>query len=636
MTTYATRAALLAACFGASAAYPNEPMQEEIIVSAHRTPQPASTVGSSVSVITAADIEAQRTTLAADLLRQIASVAVSQSGPRGGVAQVRLRGAEGNHTLVRLDGIELNDPSLGSEYNFADMSTVGIERIEILRGPQSALYGSDAIGGVISLVSATPEAGWQFGLQGELGRYDTSMAAAHAGYGGERFSASLLVQQHDSDGVSASAIQGEEDGYEQTTAHLKLDVQLSDHWNLRGVLRTSDNEADGDAQDFAFPSTPTQGLVIDSEDGTESEQTYALVAADFGLGDWRATLQHVVTDVDTDFITSGVVSAGGQGERKQTELSGAYSPNWGQLNHQLSLALQREALDFENRSASFPGANYTADDEQDSLIFEYALRDEHRWSLSASARHDRNDRFEDATTVRATASLALPIQGARVHTSYGQGVTNPTFTELFGFIPSSFVGNPDLEPEKSSGWDFGIGYNDPSGRWWTDLTWFKTDLEDEITTVFDFTTFTSTAINQSGSSDREGVELGAGAALGAFSATLQYTYLDATDPDGRQEVRRPRHSGSLLLGYALTERLDATLSYVSNGDMADSEFIFATPEDRVTLSSYDLLGLTVNYRPSERVALYVRGENLTDESYNEVFGYRALGRRLTAGFKLSL
>src|SRR5690606_14090944 len=210
-----------------------------------------------------------------------------------------------------------------------------------------------------------------------------------------------------------------------------------------------------------------------------------------------------------------------------------------------------ELLSFEALSVEFADANQQRDDDQTSYVAEYALTFERRGGLSLGVRHDDNHRFDDATTWRATASWLFEASATRLHASYGEGITNPSFVELFGFLPSSFRPNPDLEPERARGYDVGIEQSLFGGRVVADLTWFQTDLDREIVTVFDPNAFVSSVVNEQGESDREGIELALAAQLGGgWSVTGSYTWLDATEPDGSREVRRPRHSGSVNVNYA--------------------------------------------------------------------------------------
>jgi len=613
---------------------------EEVISIGSFSPRNAADVGGAVAVLTSLDIENRQALHSADLLRELPGVEVSRTGQTGGLTQARIRGAESNHTLVLIDGIEVNNPGFGSEFDFANLLAFDIGRIELLRGPQSAMYGSDAIGGVISIQTrGAEEEGVTGALEAQAGSFDSTQYAARIAAKQARWQGSLSAARFETDGVSASALEPERDGFENTTLHGKLQVELSDAFRIVGVLRQSDGEVDTDTQDFAFPSTPTQGLVIDANQRTEADLFYGRLAIEGSHldGRWLQSLSLGYTEVETDNLVDGAFSDGNTGERELLSYETSYRFDANEAQHTVSLGLQREELEFENRFVAIAGANFEADDDQSSAIVSYALRLNSGFAASISARHDRNDRFDDATTVRGELSYQWRGPGLRIHASAGEGVTNPSFFELFGFTPGSFVGNPNLEPEKSVGFDVGIERTFFDGTLQADLTYFEADLTDEIATVFSPVDFSSTAENQRGDSERRGVELRINGVYGKhLSYALSYTYLDAEDPDGRDEVRRAEHIASLNLDYAFAaDRGNLNLTVQYNGDQEDSEFIFATPIDRVNLDAYTLVNLVGRYKLTDQLEGFARAENLFDEDYQEVFGFRSVGRAGYVGLRYS-
>lgn len=638
--------ALLCSCLyvplshGAASAEPfSERAWEEVVVVASHVPRPAREVGSAVTLLTSDDIDIRKIDLGAELLREVPGLAVNRSGQVGNLTQVRIRGAEGNHTLVLIDGIEANDPGQSSEFNFADLMTWDVGRIEVLRGPQSALYGSDSIGGVISIESAEPDPG--FDAHGEVqgGSFGTTQLGASVSGGSERVSGRLSAVRFDTDGISASAIDPEHDGYQTTTLHGTLDVELTPWLGARMVLRRTDNDVESDRQDFDFPPTPTEGLIVDSDEHTESTQRYGLVAltADLADGRWQHRVAAAYTDTESDTFSAGVHGSGTRGERKKLEYQTTVHFGNGAIRHAVTAGIQHEALEFRNISAVFPGANQHQDDQQTSYVAEYGIGYRGA-SLSLSIRHDDNDRFDDATTARITGSYLVEPSGTRLHASYGEGITNPTFTELFGFDPDTFVGNPDLAPERSDGYDLGFEQALLDGRALIDVTWFDATLTDEIITVFDFATFTSTVDNQAGESARRGVEVSARTRLSdAWSASGSYTYLHATDPDGQREVRRPRHTASANLNHTfMGGRGNFNLGALFNGAQDDLEFASSTPQSRVTLDHYLLLNAALTFDVNAAVQVFVRGENLLDGDYTEVYGYRSPGAAGYLGVRVRL
>jgi vitamin B12 transporter len=341
---------------------------EEIVVVGSHLPRPAREVGSAVSVLDAADIRDRKLNQAAELLRQVPGLAVNRGGQEGAVTQVRIRGAEGNHTLVLIDGIEANDPFLG-EFNFADLLSWDIGRIEVLRGPQSALYGSEAIGGVVNVATRAPQAGLSAHAELEGGTFDTSQLGASVSAAGDRLSALLSATRYQTDGISASAQPGENerDGYDNTTVHGKLDVALTPALDLRLVLRRADNEVENDGQNG--------GLVVDSDARTESEQLFALVELNGRLlGDrWLHRLAYGHTDSQSDNLSADALTSGSRGERDKLEYETTLRFGDDVWSQALTAGIEHEDLAFDYDSPSFPAATQSRTDEQTSYIGEYAL-----------------------------------------------------------------------------------------------------------------------------------------------------------------------------------------------------------------------------------------------------------------------
>ncbi|MBN1237865.1 MAG: TonB-dependent receptor, partial [Gammaproteobacteria bacterium] len=307
------------------------------------------------------------------------------------------------------------------------------------------------------------------------------------------------------------------------------------------------------------------------------------------------------------------------------------------LDHSVTVALERELLDYANRGAVPEAAeNQTRSDEQSSVVAEYRAS-VGRGGFAASARFDRNELFDDASTYRLTGSVGLG-GSARLHASVGTGIANPGFFDLFGFFPGSFVGNPALRPERSTSFDVGLEKSFAEGRVRLDATYFRSDLEDEIVPSFDEDTLLSSVRNLSGRSERRGVELSLAATpTRRWQVAASYTYTDAEQPDGAAELRRPRHVASLDNAFSFADgraRLNVGIDH--SGAQLDSELVFATPQDRVALPGFTLVGLGADWRIDRRWRVYGRIDNLLDEEYEEWFSYRGRGRAFVAGFAMEL
>jgi vitamin B12 transporter len=611
---------------------------EEVLVLANHLPSNVKTVGSSVSAINVGDFARQANFDVSQLLRTIPNMSVNRAGPLGALTQVRIRGAEANHTLVLIDGVEVNDVGNGSEFNFAHLAVADISRIEVLRGPQSARFGADTIGGVIGIfTNQAKEPGVKTHVSLESGSFQTHYGSAGVSVaqsqGENLWAGQLNVSRMISDGYSASALGNEKDSFEDSSVRGSLSYQWGDASLFKVTLNQSEIDAQGDEQDFDFPSTATQGLVIDADQNNASKQRFANILLQTEYFGWQQQLSISENSNRSRFFDTGTLISGLNGERTKVDLQNSKIVQAGDLTHSWLIGVQHEGRKFENIYPTIGGANYTAKDRQLGLVGEYVLQTPNR-SLALSVRNDNNQRFDNATTVRVTLSQNLP-QNLRLHSSWGQGIANPTFFELFGFTPNSFTGNPNLQPEESTSWDLGLSGSLLDDQISFDLTYFSADLTDEIETVFDMTTFTSSPVNQTGSSQRHGWEMSLDTAIGEqLSLSAHWNFLHSRDPDARVEVRRPEKSGSISLHYASSNDLSrVSLQVLHNGKNQDSEFIFSTAEDRVTLNSYTLVNLTASYQLKPNVTLYLRGENLLDDNYQQVFGYQAPGVGVYAGLK---
>ncbi|MFN3231523.1 MAG: TonB-dependent receptor plug domain-containing protein [Alphaproteobacteria bacterium] len=614
---------------------------DTIVTTGARTPTAADTLGTSISLLEGEEIERRQIPVMSDLLRAIPGLAVNRAGAAGQLTQVRIRGAEGNHTLVLIDGIEANELNFNGEFDFSGLLAIGIERVEILRGAQSALYGSDAIGGVINVITKGGEPGFEAAASAEGGSFGTFQATALISGGVERFTGAVSAGYLETDGINLSRFGDEKDGSRIVTVNGKARATLFENVTAQAMLRYADTRADNDGQDFDFPPTPTNGLAIDNMNRQFIEQLYTGFNLDgsFFEGGLEFKTSVGFSRSEREFVNDSNDLTGNEGERlKLTQQFTTNFDAWGG-KHTLTAAYEREEMDFENFGA-VPDAleNQRRSDNQDSFIGEYRLGVADQVYLSAGIRHDDNALFDNATTYRVAGAWLIPSSGTRLHGSWGTAVTNPGFFELFGFFPDFFLGNPNLQPEKSESFDIGVEQRFFDDRLKLDVTYFNADLTDEIVTVFDFATFLSTVENLDGKSKREGVEVILAAQLSdQLSLSGSYTYTKSRQPDGMREVRRPKHIANFNANYAFGDgrgNLNLDVSY--NGKQLDNEFIAATPEARVTLDSYVLVTLAAEYQLTDNIALFGRIENALDQDYEEVFSFRSPGIGAYGGLRVRL
>ncbi|RME99026.1 MAG: TonB-dependent receptor, partial [Alphaproteobacteria bacterium] len=496
---------------GAQAARAQDAVLDDIVVTAGREPVASEAVGRAHTLITGAQLERSGSRSVADALRQVPGLAVSRTGGIGGFTQIRIRGAEANHLLVLIDGVEVSEVGSG-EFDFGALAATDIERIEVLRGPQSALWGSNAQAGVISIITkAGRRNSLEYGGRAESGSDATRIATAYLRGGRQRYDFAFSGISRRTDGFNISSFGGEKDGDENITLNFKGNADVTPSFRLDGTARYVNRKTDTDAQDFAFPPTPTQGLVIDSDDQTRSRELFGGTGLTVDMFGGRLTHQARLKagDVTRKTFSNRTRSSGSTGRRYHAsyQLSARIeTPAIANARHAITGAVESERETFRQLEPVFdPSQLAERSRTLTGVIGEYRGSFFDRLHLSAALRHDDNDNFEDATTYALSGALLLPGSGTRIHASVGTGVTNPTFFEQFGFIPAFFQGNPNLRPESSFAWDAGIEHPFLGGRLTVDVTHFRQRIEDEIATRF--TGGFTTPVNLTGTSRSKGIEV---------------------------------------------------------------------------------------------------------------------------------
>jgi vitamin B12 transporter len=606
----------------------------------------ANQVAGSLTVITAQDFQDRQVRIVSDVLRDVPGVAVSRTGAVGEQTQVRIRGTEGNHVLTLIDGIKASDPFLG-EFDYATLLADDVARVEVLRGQQSAIYGSDAIGGVINYITPTGRQAPGVLVSAEAGRLGTYGGHARvAGYsGGLDYAFSGGYQK--TDGYVVAPGGGRDIGSELGALAAKVSYEVTEHLKLRGVARYTDTQADNNGQDFNPP-----GFSTDSPGSTtEAVAKYGFLGADYDMldGRWTHSLSVQGVDAKRDNTASFVRTGGDKGTRVKWSYATTFRIEAGELTHKFTGAYDHERETYQNTNP--PGA-FAADTTKravtnDGFVGQYDLTVADRAGLMAAVRYDENDLFDNATTYRVQGYYRLN-QVVRLRAAAGSGIKNPSQTELFGFNATAFpfAGNPNLKPERSEGWEAGADFTFDEGRVRLGATYFDSTLHDEIFSVFGapialcarpgfpVPTSCSTTGNETTDSTQRGVELFANARLSdAFTLDASYSALNAKE-NGAKEIRRPDALASAnLTWHAPGGRGSATLTVRYNGDMTDSDFS-AFPTRTVTLKAYTLVNLAGAWKMTETVELYGRVENLANDRYQEVYGFQTPGRAAYGGVRL--
>ncbi|MFM9849485.1 MAG: TonB-dependent receptor plug domain-containing protein [Hyphomicrobiaceae bacterium] len=600
----------------------------------------AEKIGSAVSVITGEELQRRQIRNAADALRSMPGVYVSRSAGFGGETQVRLRGAEANHTLVLIDGMVANQPGTG-EFDFALLSTDQIERIEIIRGAQSGLYGSGAIGGAINIVTKTGKRPPKGSIWSEAGSYKTVAGGVTLSGGTDRAHGLISYSATSSNGFNIADQGWETDAFSRRSFLFKGGVKPTDTFAVDFFLRNSEKRGDRDDDLFCpFPAPPTcTGFSKQIDSFSHFATSSWLTGVEARLDSFGGALTHKfkVNYAETNLEdTSGPFFSRNDNDRSNF----AYSATWkfdtpgvgGAAKHFLTGLVEKEMESF----TPVTGDNRSRERDRLATAAEYRGEFANRLFIAGNVRHDDNDSFKDFTTWRTSASLALREFGLRPHASVGTGVRLPTMVEQFGQF-TGFVSNPNLQPEESFGWDAGIEYSFLKGRAVLDVTYFNTDFRNEIFT--DFSLFPIIGVdNRSGKSTREGVEVALRwQIMPSLTIGGAYTWLDARDDAGFEEIRRPKNTGRVDVSYGFAEgRGNVTLAAIYNGQARD--FAFELPfftQTRVALGEYWLVSAAASWKLQPGVEVFGRVENLLDEHYQEVYGFETARIAAYAGVKIT-
>lgn len=601
----------------------------QIVITASRVPEEQSQTPASVTITDADRIERLGEPLVPALLRLTPSVAVTQQGPAGLLTEVRIRGAETNHTLLFVDGIRANDPAAGDFARFELLNADLVSRVEVVRGPQSALWGSEAIGGVVAVEGVTDAR--QAGALAEAGSFGFRRAAASgaARSGSAEIAGGIGWQR--SDGIDSFSGDGDRDGYRNLSARLRGTVRLGPLASLNAAAFALTGRSDFDGYDeLTFERADT----LDTSSNRLAAGRLWVELGESGSG-WSGRAGASLLGSTNRNERGGEPVNRTRGTRSTFDAQAEHRFSAGPVASSLILAADGSRETFRARDTIYFGAT-----DQDRSRSHLALTAEWRAVAGAftgglAARRDMFNRFRDATSLRASLRADLG-GGFAAAGSYAQGIAQPTFFDLYGFFPGNFVGNPDLRPESSRGIEASLRFRRPAFA--ASLTAFRQRLHDEIVSTFDFATFLASAANSEAESRRWGVETElAWKPLDSLRLSASYAYLRATQPDtagGRQlaELRRPRHSGSLAVdGAAGRWSYGASLAYVG----ARSDFQEVRPFGTVRLDPYWLAGARAAFAVRPGVELFARASNLFDSRYEDSAGYRTEGRGLFGGLSLS-
>jgi vitamin B12 transporter len=605
---------------------------DQIVITASRAPEQQSQTPASVTIIDGKLIERLDEPLIPALLRLTPSASVAVSGPAGSLTDVRIRGSEANHTLLFIDGIRANDPASGDAPRFELLNADIASRIEVVRGPQSAIWGSEAIGGVIA-VNGTDDAP-PSSLSAEGGSFGFARASASASLVSDKAGLAGAVGFQRATGIdSFGAPGGDKDGYRNLSGRLRGTYKISPSVTVGAAAIALTGRSQFDGYDpVTFEHTDTLDT---SRNRLEAGRLWAEFGSDAST--WSGRIGgSLLSSSNRNLLANDPVNRT-KGTRRTVDAQVERRFTTGALEHRLIVAAEAERETFSARDVIYGGATDQDRDRTHNSVTAEWRATASRFTGDIAVRRDFFNRFKDTTSLRASA-LARVGGGFSLAGSYAEGIAQPTFFDLYGFFPNNFVGNPNLKPESSRGFEGSIRFRRSNIE--ASLTGYRQRLYDEIVDVFDPVTFLSSTENRHGISHRWGIEAVLGWQLAdSMRLSANYAFLHATEPAAvgssqATELRRPKHSGSIAADGSIGRwTYGASIAYT--GSHLDREEIF--PFGIVRLKSYWLADARVAFAVRPGIELFLRGSNLFDASYQEVAGYRTeglagyLGVRLRAG-----
>lgn len=590
------------------------------IISTTRTRIPYRDAASSATVIGEQELEALATPLVTDALFAVPGLDVRRNGPPGQTTSLFLRGTNDNQVKFMLDGIDVTDPTTPTGTPLLDhLLSSGIGQVEVIRGPQSTLYGSDSVGGAINLITRTARSGPPTGsYEVEAGSFYTVHQRLTAEAGNQHFNTFFALSNLESQGLSASSAGSERDPYRNTHFATRLGFTPTEEFSTDVVLHYIRAQAEFDDAGADNPFNET-----------ESEQLFFKVEPKLYLADgrWVSTLNlnAAVHDRDTtqfsggtffDFLFDGA----------------AYEADW---QNDIALAEWNlltvgAAYRYErSESASDFGS---ADNDRD--IASVYLQDQvrlfdDRIQIIPGIRYDRFSDFGSHTTWRIAASYRHTETDTTLRGSFGTGFNAPSLFQLF----DPFSGDPTLDAERSEGYDAGIDQRFWDGKAAVGVTYFHNDIDELID--FDFNTFTYT---QTGAAETQGVEVfGVVQPWPGLTIRPSYTYTDTENlRTGDQLLRRPRHKAAVQVIYTFLDekaRLGLGVHYIGErDDVVAGSF----PGVVTTNDDYFLVRLGGSYKVNDHLEVTARVENLLDEEYEDVLGFTSPGAAAYAGVKITI
>jgi len=620
-------------------AYADEAFKSEpVIVTASRYETSVSKEGKSITVVQEDEIKKTGKKTLADILESLPGVTLTRNGPDGGVAKIYIRGSKSGNVLIMIDGVRISDP-MGIEklYDISGIMASNIERIEIVKGAMSSMYGAEASGGVINVITKKG-AGKQVKIAGEYGSNNSQSESVSVSDSTEKSNFFFSGSYYRTDGISkagknSSVDSKDKDSYENVTASAKMDASITDTLSAYGTMNYTDSKTDLDDGSYEDDPNHLYNSKLFTSRGELKHSPFAWWTYKGGV----SFMSYVREDID-------------RADSVDTTENDAYTYNGSNVNFDLTsrfnimdfniLIIGAEALNEKGSSTSswydqwgmVPGQVTEIFKEKSVTTGSFFANDQISvldiFFVNAGARVDNHETFGTEWTWDASASFIVPVTGTIIKGSSGTGFRAPSLYELY-----SSYGDEDLDPEKSFVYDAGISQELFGGVFSIDVTYFCQKYEDMI--AFGDLTY----VNINDTVENRGIEVNTGVKVtDILSLSYGYTYMKyKKDSEEQAVLKRPKHKHSATVVVTPLTGLSVAATYLFVDIRDDSYYNSVTyASEKVELDSYHKFDMNIRYAFNETITFTVRGENLTDEDYEETYGYETKGRSFYGGAEITL
>ena len=563
---------------------------ENITIRSTRIPAGAKDIGSSLYIISEDQIKARGFKDAIDAISSAPGVTSKQNGSFGGVGTIRIRGASSSQTLVLVDGVPVNDASSpAGGYNFEYLNTSNIQSIEVLKGSQSTLWGSDAIGGVINIYTKQPES-TSFGASAEIGSFGLKRGSADINFSGSNSRFRVSTSKTSVDGISKADERdgnSEDDGFESESYSMSGSIDL-ESLTLKGSLSYMESQVEYDSYGFVTG-------VQDGDEKSNTDEFIGSIAAFFDLFDGK--LQNSIfisqSDINRDYYSNGSFSFGAEGKRELIRYQGNIEVN--EFN-KIAFGLESEESQVDADESTIDGS---------FLLYEF--RPNNKTIISTGIRNDDHEGFGSKTTRRISGTFK-PSDNLIIRSSWGEGFKVPTIFQSTYFCCGATIANSSIRPETSTSYDFGfeLFFNEMNSNF--SITYFDQDINDQINFSFGIGGYEN--IDKVNS---KGFEVALDYQISKLmSLYLNYSYIDSVDGNGSSLFYVAKDSGEAGLIYEPNNSYSGSIIARYNGSESSSYG---------KIDSWIRFDVNGSYRLSGANELYFRIENLLDEEYQQIFGY---------------